>query len=232
MDCTSQSTKSRETLASKSIDEIRVIAKSLGAIGLSSLRKAQLIDLLVGKYPDEVRRKLFPTWWERHHNHAYGVASVAGLLVTLVLTLWPMANSDSKTERSVPTIESPISFAEYAAMWPADRSSLFTEHSGDMVTWEGYLLRTIGFEMQTLRGVPFEQELSIEITPVRLAGSQMLATISFGELLPTDSGCELAARLDLLRIGQRLRLAGTLSGSPDKPELKDTFLEASFPIEQ
>jgi len=218
-----------------SLDELRLLAKQLRLGGYSNIRKAELIALIRSSDSKALRRRLFPTWWERFHNHVYGVASVAGVILAIAFFAWPNADSPKSgssvnQHASVRTVEKPIGFADYAAMPPAEKQSLFESRYGDQFVWEGYLSKTIGFELGTLTGVPYETPVSIQITPTRSRSPQIATECSFGEIVATDSGIELAVQLSWLTIGQRLRLSGQLGGTSENPVLKDACLEAVFPL--
>jgi hypothetical protein len=224
-----------EALKRMSIDELRTLCKRLGLSGYSSLRKSDLIELIAGADPSRLRGYLFPTWWEKHHNHVYGVVSVLGVVLSIAFFAWPTGDDGAPAElttqnATIRTIEMPIAFADYAAMTPKEKTSLFQERVGERFVWQGYLANTIGFELDTLTGVPYETPVAIQIRPTQSPSPQLVAEIQFGELLPTDSGIELALQLDGLTIGQRIRLSGRLDGKPEAPVLKDAFLEAVYPV--
>tara|TARA_R110002072_G_C7978996_1_gene536136 strand:+ start:160210 stop:160905 length:696 start_codon:yes stop_codon:yes gene_type:complete len=224
-----------DALDRMSLDELRILAKNAQLTGYSGLRKADLIAHIQTVGESRLQTLLFPTWWQTYNNHVYGVITVAGVLLSVAFFLWPASNAidaskqaPAKSERS--TIESPISFADYARLRPSEKQSLFTGRIGEQFVWEGFLAGTIGFELGSLTGVPYDTPVSIEIEPTSSSSPQFSAVCHFGEILPTDSGIELALQLHLLTIGQRIRLSGELAGSPEVPILNDAFLEAVFPV--
>lgn len=224
----------REALERMSVDELRTFAKKLQLVGYTKLPKADLIAHIQTADEANLQRQLFPTWWQTCHNHVYGLASVIGVLLSVAFFAWPsddtqkplQQNSGNPERRAV---EKPIAFADYAALPPLEKESLFQQRIGDQFVWEGFLAKTFGFELGSLTGVPYETPVSIEIRPTTASSPQLSAIIDFGEILPTDSGIELALQLHLLTIGQRIRLSGELDGSSETPVLKDAFLEAVFP---
>ena len=228
------------TLEKMPLDELRLLSRRLRVSGYSTLRKVDLINHLASADQNALRSYLYPSWWDKYHNHVYGVVTVIGVILTIAFFVWPnthdvlsqQMSAESSSNRVVPIIENPISFGDYSAMTPDDRQALFNSHIGKQFVWEGYLSRTIGFEVQTLTGVPFETDVSLQITPFRSTTQQLYAEFRFGELLPTDSGYELASRLDLLIMGQRLRLSGRLDGTPDTPIFQGAFFEAVFPFDE
>ncbi len=64
-------------------DELNVIARKVGIPGYRRLRKEELVALLVDHGRSEIGDVSIP-WWGRHHNHAYGVATLVSLLVAVV----------------------------------------------------------------------------------------------------------------------------------------------------
>jgi hypothetical protein len=226
---------STEALERLSLDELRALAKKLKVSGYSGRRKADLIARIQSSDEGTLQKHLFPTWWQIHHNHVYGVIGVVGALLAIPPLVWSLLNtpevgSADHSRVSTRTIEKPIAFADYAALPPAGKKSLFQNRNGEEFVWEGYLMKTRGFELGTLTGVPYDTPVSIEIKPTNSSSPQLSAEGQFGELQPTDSGAELAIRLNWLVLGQRIRLAGMLGGTPERPVLKDAVLEAVFPV--
>lgn len=88
----------RPVLENKTRDELNVLAKKLGVSGFSRLQKSQVIDLLLAGDRLTLNAILFPTWWHRHHNHVYGLASVVGVVLAVVFFVWPTLYKTSKTE--------------------------------------------------------------------------------------------------------------------------------------
>lgn len=230
-----------DVLGKKSLTELRAIAKKLNLSGFSHLRKADLIARLQTVDELVIREQLFPTWWQKHHNHAYGTISVLGVALSIAFFLWPtdydlqrsteshlqiVVNENPRTQ----TIEKPISFGDFASLSPEEKDRLFESRKGQEFVWEGFLAKTIGFELDTLTGVPFDTPISVAIKPTQSRSPQIIARCDFGEIVSTDSGVELALQLHLLEIGQRIRLSGKLGGTPEIPILHEAFLEAVFPV--
>lgn len=85
----------RDALESKTRDELNTLARQLGIAGFSRLQKSVLIDEINKCDNRKLKSLLIPTLWERHHNHVYGVASVIGVLLSVVFFLWPSTDAPS-----------------------------------------------------------------------------------------------------------------------------------------
>ncbi len=224
-----------QVLECRSIDELRILARRLGLSGCSSLRKADLIKHIQGSDATALQKQLFPTWWQTYHNHVYGFVSVVSLALSVVFFAWPGGTVPDNRQTphqdpSVRTVEKPIAFADYAAMPPAEKESLFNRRNGEKFVWEGFLSNVIGFDLGSLEGVPSDSPVSVQIKPTRSSSPQILAECQFGEIGEGDSGVLLAVQLNTLTIGQRIRISGVLGGMAERPILKDANLEAFFPV--
>lgn len=224
-----------EALEAMSIDELRILAKKLGLSGYSGLRKADLIKLIQASDGTVLQEQLFPTWWQTYHNHVYGSMSVAGLVLSVVLFIWPAgtvpdAKPTSHSSPPIRTVEKPISFSDYAAMPPSEKESLFKHRNGQQFVWEGFLTDTIGFELGLLEEVPDDKPIGIQIKPTQSSSPQIVAECQFGEIGYGDSGSLLAVHLRTLVIGQRVRISGVLGGVAERPILEGANLEAFFPF--
>ena len=224
-----------QALEEMSVDELRILARRLGLSGYSDLRKSDLINHIGASDGTALQKHLFPTWWQAYHNHVYGIVSVVGLILSIVFYAWPGGTvpdnrQTSSPDSSIRTVEKPIAFSDYAALPPAEKDSLFKRRNGEQLVWEGFLSDVIGFKLGSLEGVPYDVPVSIQIKPLRSSSPQILAECQFGEIGEGDSGVLLAVQLNTLTIGQRIRVSGVLSGEPEKPILKDSILEAFFPV--
>jgi hypothetical protein len=85
----------RTLLESKTRDELTILAKQLSLSGYSRLDKAQVIALILSADERALRRIVVPTWWQKYHNHVYGVASIVGLILTVVFFYWPYLWQDA-----------------------------------------------------------------------------------------------------------------------------------------
>ena len=224
-----------EALEQMSLDELRTLARRLRLSKYSGLRKSELITLIEANGEANLQKHLFPTWWQQYHNHVYGVVTVLGLILSIIFFAWPTSDAPIAARQlqniaTRRTVEQPIGFADYAAMLPSEKQELLRDRSGEQFIWEGFLAKTIGFELGTLTGVPYDTPVSIEIVPTSSATPQLRAECRFGDIQPTDSGIELAIQLNWLSRGQRIRVAGVLSGTPKQPVLNEAWLEAVFPV--
>lgn len=75
----------RDLLDSKSRDELNIIAKGLKVTGVRRLSNdALIIAILDADTIAKVAKPNTPSWWNRHHNHVYGIATLAGLVLTVI----------------------------------------------------------------------------------------------------------------------------------------------------
>jgi hypothetical protein len=78
----------RRTLTDKTRDDLHVIAKRLKIKGYRRLNREDLTDaLLKTRDKDQLAKSLSVTWWDRNHNHVYGVAGVIGVILTIAFYL-------------------------------------------------------------------------------------------------------------------------------------------------
>ena len=68
-------------LESKSRDELNVLGRRFRIKGYRRLKKTDLVDALLGV--PCVEGKLRVTWWDLHHNHIYGGASIVALFLSI-----------------------------------------------------------------------------------------------------------------------------------------------------
>lgn len=81
----------RSLLASKTRDEINIIAQRLHLRKYRKMQKSELIDRLLqidAKALNELLR-LRPSWWQRYHDHIYGGASILGLILGIIFFAFP-----------------------------------------------------------------------------------------------------------------------------------------------
>ena len=229
-----------DSLNRMSLDELRVLAKKLGLSGCSNLRKSELVARVAQADRDKIRDVLYPSWWAKYHNHAYGLISSAGVILSILFYYWPQSTTEvAASKQEVPHTEPtkvsrqrPIPLADYAAMNPGDRAEFFSDHMETKVVWEGHFSDSIGFEVEEIYDVPLYTDVSVVVTPAKPTMDQLSVECQFGELGMGDSGVMLAAELRLLRLGQRLRLSGKLWGTAEEPVLQNAHLEAVFPLDE
>ena len=77
----------KATLESKSRDELNVLGRRFEIKSFRRLKKNELVDALAAV--PGIESKLRVTWWDLHHNHVYGGASVVALFLSIVFFLWP-----------------------------------------------------------------------------------------------------------------------------------------------
>jgi len=75
-------------LQSKQRDELNIIAKKLKIKSYRRLNKDQLIEKFLEIDETSLQKYLHITWWDKYHNHIYGIASVLGLLACVFFYFW------------------------------------------------------------------------------------------------------------------------------------------------
>jgi hypothetical protein len=78
----------RQALASKTRDELNVLGRRMSIANYRRLTKEQLVETLIAvpSLPKQMRI----SWWDLHHNHVYGLASVLGLVLGVAFYFWPL----------------------------------------------------------------------------------------------------------------------------------------------
>ena len=172
-------------------------------------------------------------FWNKNHGHIYGL-----LGIILAFTFYLLSNSDNNdgtilndVSRVVPVIESPISFVEFAKLTQEKRQDFFIDRVGKEFIWEGYITKMLGFDDFGYSSL-LEKELKLYLTPTKLPVTQLNVEVLIDPLIGGDADYEMASELNLVVVGQRLRMSGYLKGSPEHPILKNARLEEVFPIEQ
>lgn len=98
--------KQKIALNQKTKEELNVLAKHLGISNFRKLGKESLIQHLI-QAGYELKEIPSPTWWQRNHNHVYGilgiVLAIVGLLVTILIY-----GRQSAMPPSVVTLKVPI----------------------------------------------------------------------------------------------------------------------------
>src|SRR4051812_26105483 len=100
----------RNLLESKGRDELRTIAKRLKIARFSKLSKNGLITAILDADPTGKAAKPI-TWWNRYHNHVYGIAGLVGLLLTIIFfILGNFQNKLSGLQNHLPSVspQSPV----------------------------------------------------------------------------------------------------------------------------
>lgn len=226
----------RVHLESKSNVDLRGLAKRIGLVGYSSLKRTELIDLILTVDTKKLKKEIDPSWWSHYHNHVYGVIGVLAFVLSIVFYFVPPpGNGDpylNGSRRVVDVLEAPIGFVEYSIMNQLDRATIFNLHVGKEVTWEGYIVSFMGFVPGALGEFPFEKPIGIVLTPRKQSAVKIMARFSFEPVHPTDGGYELMSQLYGLKEGQRLRMTGRLGGSPEQPILTDSQISRVFAIDE
>lgn len=88
-------------LESKFRDELTIIARKLKIAGYHSLNKDDLISKILEYDEQQVRQILQVTWWDRYHNHFYGVVSVVALLLSVIFFIVPYFSEDDSAYSDV-----------------------------------------------------------------------------------------------------------------------------------
>jgi hypothetical protein len=81
-------TELQTTLEAKSKDELNCIAKKLRIKGYRKLTKTELIRSILSNDLKSVARSLSISWWDRYHNHVYGLGGLVvgtfGIFIAIV----------------------------------------------------------------------------------------------------------------------------------------------------
>ncbi len=93
-----------QLLQAKGRVELIGLAKAFKLVGYKELTKAELIAELL-KDPVRLKRKLSPTFWEKHNVHIYGIASIIGLVIAVVSVLPGLRGEKADTEATSPLPE-------------------------------------------------------------------------------------------------------------------------------
>lgn len=91
----------RLALESKTRAELNGIAKKLRISGYTRPNKSELIDHILEVDSPKLKRILFPTWWDRYHNHLYGTASIVGVLLAILFFFFPNGSSQPNDKPTV-----------------------------------------------------------------------------------------------------------------------------------
>lgn len=91
----------KATLDAKTRDDLHIVARRLGIQRYRRLKKAELISAILST-EDESRlaRCLSVSWWDRHHNHVYGAATVLGVVLTILFFVVPYFTAEQKPATS------------------------------------------------------------------------------------------------------------------------------------
>jgi hypothetical protein len=83
-----KTTERHQALESKTRDELNVLGRRMSIPNYRRLPKDQLVQALIAvpSWPKQMRI----SWWDLHHNHVYGLATVIGLVLTVVFYVWPL----------------------------------------------------------------------------------------------------------------------------------------------
>lgn len=73
-----------QELESKLRDELNLIARKLRIAGYRNKSKPELIAAVLQLGEATVRKSLNITWWDRYHNHVYGVVTIIGCLLAII----------------------------------------------------------------------------------------------------------------------------------------------------
>ncbi len=121
MDATEQKTGAsndlREALVTQNKEGLVLLAKKLRLRHARRLQKDQLIEQILLLPAATVRRALNITWWDRWHNHIYGIATILGLILAAVAFLprGPVGQADQQSDYIEGTT---ITHAELKAFFP------------------------------------------------------------------------------------------------------------------
>jgi hypothetical protein len=83
-----KTTELRQALESKTRDELNVLGRRMNIANFRRLSKEQLVDSLL--VVPSLAKQMHVSWWDLHHNHVYGVATLVALVLSIVFYLWPL----------------------------------------------------------------------------------------------------------------------------------------------
>lgn len=87
----------KEQLMVLELDKLAHICTKLKLKRIDGQQKEEIVERLVDTFDEaDLRKHLRISWWARYHNHAYGVASVVGLLVAIGFYLYPSITTTTK----------------------------------------------------------------------------------------------------------------------------------------
>lgn len=96
-------------LEAKSRDELNVLGKRLNVSIYRRLKKDELVEALLAC--PLISKHLRVTWWDLHHNHVYGAATIVGLILAVVFFVWPVINTST-----APGIGSIAQYNQYGSL--------------------------------------------------------------------------------------------------------------------
>jgi outer membrane protein assembly factor BamB/TolB-like protein len=89
----SETTKAQ--LSKLTRNDLNIVAKKLKLKGYRRGKKEDLIDRILEEHPSEkIVRFASISFWDRYHNHIYGVASVLGVVLTIFFYFSPFTQSN------------------------------------------------------------------------------------------------------------------------------------------
>jgi hypothetical protein len=84
-------------LLGQSRSELNITAKKLRIKNYSHGTKEELAELILGtRTTKQIKRVIAPSFWNRYHNHIYGIASIIGV----ILAVWALPRSNQEAQRS------------------------------------------------------------------------------------------------------------------------------------
>jgi len=83
-----KTTELRKALETKTRDELNVLGRRLNIANYRRLTKEQLVETLftVPSLPKQMQ----VSWWDLHHNHVYGLATILALVLSIIFYVWPL----------------------------------------------------------------------------------------------------------------------------------------------
>lgn len=99
-----------QVLNGKTAHELRSIARKLRIKGRANKTKSELVALIVEQDEAFVRRSLNITWWDKYHNHVYGVATLIAAVLGVVFWQFPKEGNSN----NVPAVATEKQIARFA----------------------------------------------------------------------------------------------------------------------
>lgn len=195
----------KDSLEKKVKNELVMIAKHLEVPSYSTKNKQELIGEILRVNHKELREHLFPSWWEKHHNHFYGLVGLFALIVTIYFYFNPNESSDSKEKRAT---EKNI-----------ENSSVANEERDSQITSPEYVTINKG-DLLTVESNSGLSIVSIEVIPVSETEYNCEAKYKWRSKGTSSGGAEASGHGTIFERKTNLPKPGYVKGFNEKIELE------------